>query len=593
MLSNVNCGMPALPLPSMSLSEAINRVHALRRAGDLAGALAVCKSLMATQPRNAEAVHLLGLLLNQTGKIDESITWLRKSLALDACQERYWQNLLAVLMGAGRIAEAHEAAREAVGVHSNSGNSWGQLGGVLKAMARVQEAAEAFEKAVERLPNLLPAQRGLADALLELGEAPKAVEHFRAAMKLSPNDCQLHSALLFAMQYCPEISPRQKLAEARAFGRRFDGIAVAAHDNDRSPDRRLRMGYISSDFRQHTIRHVIEPVLEAHDRRQVEVYCYSAVRRPDEGTAALQKLSDHWREITNLNDREAADCIRKDRIDILVDLAGHMGENRLPVLALRPVPVQVQIGYPATTGIDAIDYHIADPYCAPGGVEAQFTEKLLRLPDTGWMYKPCGPYPEVGPLPAKGNGFITFGCLNNPAKICDRSVALWARVLRSISRSKMILLSPLPNDGLYARFSKEGIDSDRLILVPRCNAMEFRNLFNRIDIALDPVTYTGETTTCDGLWMGVPVVSLAGNTMASRRGTTILNNMGINKWIANEPAEYVAIAKSRAFDLDTLEATRAGLRQLMSQSPITDGPRYTRALESAYRDIWQRWCPKS
>ena len=568
----------------------IEQIHSLRRAGDLGGALVACRSLVATNPDNAEAAHLLGLLLSQTGKIDEAVAWLRKSLALDSGQERYWQNLVAVLMGAGRIAEGHEAAREAVRAHPGSGNAWGQLGGVLAAMGRVQEAADAFEKAVERLPNLLPAQRGLADALLELGEAPKAVEHFRAAMKFAPNDCLLHSALLFAMQYCPDISPQQKLEEARAFGRRFERIAIPKHDNDRSPDRRLRIGYISPDFRQHTTRHVIEPVLEAHDRRQVEVFCYSAVRRPDEGTALLQKLSDHWRVITNLNDREAADCIRKDRIDILVDLAGHMGDNRLPVLALRPAPVQVQIIYPATAGLEAMDYHIADPSCAPEGMEQQFSEKLLRLPDTGWMYKPCGPYPEVGPLPARGNGFITFGCLNKPAKICDRSEALWARVLKAVPGSKLILLSPVPNDRLYARFAKAGVDADRLILAPRCKTDEFRDHFNRIDIALDPITYTGETTTCDGFWMGVPVVTLAGDTMAGRRGATALNNMGMHTWIANDQGEYVAIAKTRASDLNALEETRAGLRQRMSQSPITDGPRYTRALEAAYRDIWHQRC---
>ena len=572
------------------VDDSVNRIHSYRRAGDLAGALAACKGLTAKEADNAEAAHLLGLLLSQTGKIDESVTWLRKSLALDSHQERFWLNLVAVLMGAGRIAEAHEAAREAAGVHPDSGNGWGQLGGVLSAMGQVQGAAEAFGKAVERLPILLPAQRGLADALLELGEAPKAVKHFRAAMKLSPNDSLLHSALLFAMQYCPEISPQEKLEEARAFGRRFDGIAAAAHENDRLPDRRLRIGYISPDFRQHTIRQVIEPVLEAHDRRQVEVFCYSAVRRPDEGTAALQKLSDHWRAITHLNDRDAADCIRKDRIDILVDLTGHMGDNRLAVLALRPAPVQVQIAYTATTGLAAMDYHIADPYSAPEGMEQQFSEKLLRLPDAAWIYKPYGPYPDVAKLPAKKNGFITFGCLNNPAKICDRSLQVWARLLRAVAGSKLILLSPVPNDRLHARFAREGIEADRLILVPRCDAGAFRHLFNRIDIVLDPLTYNGDTTTCDALWMGVPVVTLAGDTMASRRGATILDNVGMQDWIAKEPGEYVAIAKARTSGFNALEETRAGLRHRMSQSSITDSPRYTLALESAYRDIWRRWC---
>ncbi len=604
----------------------MDMVHRLRREGRIDEAISACRRAINEDPSDDDAAHVLGLLLSQSGGFAGALEWLQKSIAMNPANRRYRGNLVGVMIAAGRADEAERAAREAVqfdprsaeaylllgrvlearGDPSSAAECFGQavalnssfpdahisLGNALRRLGRVEEAQAAHQSAIALAPAQSAAHQGLALDLLELGRAAEAAASYQAARKLDPASAALHSALLFTMQYSDRISEAERLEEALRYGSRFAPVEKRPHANARTPGRRLRVGYVSPDLRLHTVQHLIEPVLEAHDRQHVEVFCYASVRQPDDVTARLKRLSDHWIDIARINDAEAAARIRADRIDILVDLTGHMGDNRLPLFALRPAPIQLQIGYPATTGLAGMDFHIADPHCAIAGMEREFTETLLRLPDIGWMYKPCGDYPEVGPLPALKNGFVTFGCLNNPAKISDSAVSLWASVLRAMPSSKMMILSPRPNRHLLDRFANRGIDADRLILTPRQSRLHYLQRLSQIDLALDPSPYTGETTTCDGLWMGVPAVTLTGNSMASRRGASILSNVGLAHWIAQTPEEYVAIAARMAEDLESLSSLRASLRERMRQSPLTDGPRYTGHLEAAYRQIWSAWCAK-
>jgi predicted O-linked N-acetylglucosamine transferase (SPINDLY family) len=535
-------------------------------------------------PANAEVVHLLGLLVSQSGNFNESLDWLTRSVELSPRVARYWRNLGAVAVAAGRLDQAAEGYRRAVEIEPGDSASHLSLGGVLHRLGRVEEAEQHHRRAVTLSPKSASAYKSLAHDLTELGRADDAIDCYRTALALDPSSTSLHSDLLFAMQYSDRNSAAERLAEAKRYGQRFPGIRTFTHQKKPSAER-TRIGYLSPDFRRHTVRHIIEPILEAHDRKRFEIFCYSAVREPDAVTERLAKLAEHWIPIANLSDDAAAERIHADRIDILVDLTGHMGGNRLPIFARQPAPLQLQIGYPATTGLTAMTHHIADPFCAPLGMENHFTEKLLELPDCGWMYKPCDEYPPVAPLPVLSNGYFTFGCLNNPVKVSETAVKLWSQILKRVPRSRLLLLSPIPNRHLIDRFGREGIEEHRLELAPRVPRDKYLRLFHRIDLSLDPTPYNGETTTCDSLIMGVPAVTRAGEALASRRGACINRNVGLDPLIAKDAEEYVAIATALAQDLESLASLRQNLRQRFAASPMCDGERYTRALEAGYRQI--------
>jgi len=302
-------------------------------------------------------------------------------------------------------------------------------------------------------------------------------------------------------------------------------------------------------------------------------------------TARFRGLADTWRDVNGISDDEAAEMIRADGIDILVELAGHMAANRLLVLARRPAPIQVQLGYAGTTGMTAVDYRITDWHSDPPGTEQYYTERLIRLPHCAWPYQPSADSRAVGALPALAAGHVTFGNLNKAVKISDGAAAVSGRVLAGVPGSRLVLLSPADNRGLLEKMARHGIPPDRLELVPPRPRAEYLELFNRIDIALDPFPYTGDTTTCDGLWMGVPLVTLAGPSFVSRRGVCYLAGVGLSELAAQNDGEYVAKAIGLAGDLHHLAAIRASLRGLMSDSPITDGRGYTASLEAALGEI--------
>ena len=370
---------------------------------------------------------------------------------------------------------------------------------------------------------------------------------------------------------------------------------------------------------------LIAPVLRHHDRSKVEVFCYSAVRNPDRVTERLRGLADQWRDISNLTDEAAAELIRSDRIDILVDLAGHWADNRMTLLARKPAPVQVQIGYPGTTGLSAIDYRITDERSDPPGAEAFYSEKLWRMPRCAWCYEPDEDGPLVEPLPALSAGHVTFGCLNNPVKVTDRCLQLWGRILECVPGSRLMLLSAgekvaqspstvfrrpaeshrltstsgrtqpraaVPHKSQPRAAVPHGQTRSRragtvphVELVRRQPRDKYLELFNQIDIALDPFPYNGETTTCDGLWMGVPHVTLAGDRCAARRTMSHLCNLGLGELVASSAEEYVQIATALAEDLPRLADLRLSLRRRMRESPMMDYRRYVVELEAAYQQM--------
>ncbi|MGA2442648.1 MAG: hypothetical protein ABSH08_16970, partial [Tepidisphaeraceae bacterium] len=369
---------------------------------------------------------------------------------------------------------------------------------------------------------------------------------------------------------------------------------IQPHANNRDADRRLRIGYVSPDFRDHCQSFFTIPLLSNHDREGFEIFCYADVGRPDAVTERIRGCAQVWRSIPGMTDAEVTRKIREDRIDILVDLTMHMANGRPLIFARKPAPVQVAwLAYPGTTGLSAMDYRLTDPYLDPPGLNDQFySETSIRLPDTFWCYDPLVTELAVNPLPAQTNDHITFGCLNNFIKVNEQVLRLWAQVLKTIPRSRFMLLCPEGShrQPLLDMLQREGISPDRIELIAFRPRPQYLELYHRIDAGLDTFPSNGHTTSLDSFWMGVPVVTLVGQTVVGRAGLSQLTNLGLPELIARTPEEYVRIAANLARNLPRLAELRRTLRGRMQASPLMDAPRFARNVEAAYRQMWRNWC---
>jgi len=398
----------------------------------------------------------------------------------------------------------------------------------------------------------------------------------------------------------PHTDPRALYEESQRWEQRhaqpLQGL-IGPHTNHPDPERRLRIGYVSPDFRDHPSSYCTIPLLANHDRRLYETICYANVTRPDATTDWLRGSAGVWRSTVGLTDLQLADQVRGDQIDILVDLAMHTAGNRLPLFARKPAPVQVTwLAYPGTTGLSAIDYRLTDPHLDPPGLfDAFYAEESLRLPETFRCYAPLSDKPPVNALPARANRVITFGCLNSFCKVSEDCLALWASVLRAVPQSRLLLLAPRDpaRERVLAKFRQEGIAGSRVVFADKLSRQEYLQLYHRIDLAMDPVPCNGRTTTLDAFWMGVPTLTLLGKTVVGRAGWSLLCNLGLQELAAQTPEQYVALATRLAADLSRLQELRATLRQRMLRSPLMDGKRFARHVEQAYRHIWQRWCDRT
>jgi predicted O-linked N-acetylglucosamine transferase (SPINDLY family) len=474
--------------------------------------------------------------------------------------------------------------------------------GVLEHQERnCDEAIGLIEEAIALQPGEPDFHMNCGLAYLARGQGAEAVLHLREALRLRPAYPKAHSNLLFALNFRGEVPPAEVLEEHRRWYRAnvLPGLVrLATPRNLPQPERQLRVGYVSGDFREHVIALFIEPVLAHHDQAEFEVFIYDSGAGASAGdpvTARLRGYAKRWRMIGPENDDAVAAMVREDAIDLLVDLAGHTRGARLAVFARRAAPVQLTwLGYPTTTGVDEIDYRISDPYCDPAGMtEPHYVERLLRLPDSLWCYQPGAGTPEVSKLPVLEAGVVTFGSFNQPAKVNDDVIALWARVMTAVPGSRL-LMAPMPDGEARQRFRRlfaaHGVDSVRLDFEPRMPQAEYQALRGKVDIALDPFPVNGGSTTCETLWMGVPVVTLSGDRFVARAGTSLLSTLGLTGCIAETHAEYVAIAQRLAGDPARLAALRASLRDRMRRSPLMDGARFTRNLEALYRQAWRDWC---
>jgi protein O-GlcNAc transferase len=550
-------------------------------------------------PKMAELHNNLGNSLKDLGRVQQAEASFRRALELKPDMAAAHSNLGGVLQDQGKFEAARAAYRKALAIEPSFVAAHSNLGNVVRELGRLQEAEEEFRRALALRPDSPETLNNLGTVLKDTGRQAEAQAALREALALRPSFVVAHHNLLMTMQYDPATSPAALLAEHRAFDQRFAAPLAPKlidHRNNRDPERRLRIGYVSGDFGAHPVGYFLTPVLPAHDRSQVEVFGYSDRLNEDKTTWLLQAACDQWRRIVELDDAALAERIRADGIDILVDLSGHTAENRLLVFARKPAPVQVTwAGYVGTTGLSAMDYLISDERETPPGCETECVETVIRLPDGYVCYAPPPYAPDVNRLPASEPGHVTFGCFNNLAKINRSVIALWARILQRLPEAQLIMKTHQLDDGgtrqrFAEQFAGHGVDPKRVSLLGRSKHYALLQEYNRIDIALDPFPYSGGLTTLESLWMGVPVVTKQGDRFAARHTSSHLAAVGLSELIAPDPDGYLKIACELAEDLPRLGALRQGLRARMAASPLCDGPRFTRDLEAAYRTMWRRWC---
>jgi len=495
----------------------------------------------------------------------------------------------------GRLAEAAGLLEQAVQLDPRLTPALCNLGLLHAALGRVDEACGSYRRALEVEPERADIHHALANALLRGARLGEAIAAFRRAAELAPDNASYRSDLVFHCHFDPAYDARAILAEARAWEHAHataPGTTPRRHrERDRSPDRRLRVAYVSPNFRRHCQAFFLFPLFEHHDHDRFEILCYSDVARPDEWTEKLLALADGRVSVRGESDTVLAERIARDGVDILVDLTMHMADNRLRVFASRPAPLQVcWLAYPGTTGLAAMDYRVTDPYLDPPEA-GEFAEQPLRLADTFWCYDPLI-HEDVRPLPALALGGVRFGSLNNVLKVNDGVVAAWSRVLSAVDGSSMTLLAPggSARERTLALFEARGIGRQRIQFVEYQSRQAYLATYHSIDVCLDTFPYNGHTTSLDALWMGVPVVTLVGPTVVGRAGLCHAMNLGLLELAGRTLDEMVSIAVGLAKDLEHTAELRAGLRGRMQRSPLMDGARFARSLEAAYRSIWQRWC---
>jgi predicted O-linked N-acetylglucosamine transferase (SPINDLY family) len=558
-------------------------------------AVVALRKVVQLAPNERGGWNNLGGALVALGQHEEAAACFARAIELAPQLSQYHANLAKAMEVLGRLDEAEASARRAVELAPQGGSESAVLASVLVTRGRLGQGIEAYQRALSLSPQLNLARFNLASALRLQGRVEESIATYRDAIARDPTNARGHSALLLTLHCSPAITPQALFDEHRAWAASHAdslGRDVPPHENDRSPDRKLRIGYVSPDLREHAVARFIEPAL-ALDPGQFEVFCYAEEFRGDEVTRRLKSLVPNWHNTVALSDEEMSREIRADRIDILVDLAGHTADNRLLVFARRPAPVQATyLGYPNTTGMAAMDWRISDELADPVGMtEALHTERLMRLTGCAWCYRP----PEGVPDPRRARGLgdppITFASFNALAKVSTNAIQLWSRILTEAAGSRLLIKSAAFEDAHVAQscrdaFARHGIDPQRLDLVSTTPSVaEHLAMYDRVDVALDTMPYNGTTTTCEALWMGVPVVTLAGKSHVSGVGASLLTHAGLGELVAESPEQYVELAVRAARDA----MPRMALRQRMQASALMDAPRMTRNLADAYRAMWKDW----
>jgi predicted O-linked N-acetylglucosamine transferase (SPINDLY family) len=560
-------------------------------------AIATFRKAIALRPEYANAFCNLGMALALNYQIDEAIVAYKQSLSLQPNQIQALLNLATALCTPDHKEECLEICRRMLDLRPDYAPAHCVLGDVLQLSAKWDEALAEYQTAIELRPQFAQPYWASGIILRDTGKLDEALAAFRKAIEISPNYAPARSSLAFAVYFHPHYDALAILNEQKQWcdwATRQIPSAGANHDNDPSPDRPLRIGYVSADFRHHPVGRFLLPLFDHHDAKNFEIICYSGPIRPDYITKRLRDKSKIWREVARMDDASLAKQIREDKIDILIDLSLQTPGNRLLVFARKPAPVQATyLAYVGTSGLPAMDYRLTDIYLDPiGEDESAYSERSIRLPRNYWCYEPYPEMPAVNPLPALQTGRITFGCLNSCTKNSTAVWQTWRKLLAATPNSRLMVSSPpgSHSDRIRGEFQSAGVDPNRLFFVEQMPIAQYFQQYHEIDIALDPFPYGGGTTSCDAIWMGVPIVTLRGRTAVGRGGASILSNLDIPQFIAENEDDYVKIAANLAADLPALSKLRAGLRQRMKESPLMDAAQFAKDVEAVYRQMWRNWC---
>jgi predicted O-linked N-acetylglucosamine transferase (SPINDLY family) len=589
----------------------------------------IYREILDADPDHRDALHLLGVVAYEAGRHDEALGLIRLAIAADGSHATFHNSLGAVyqalgdlpraasayqtsimldldyadahgnlglvLRELGRTADSVESLRRALQLKPGNPNLLNSLGITLRSLGRIAEAADCYRGALASNEAFWEPHSNLGNILKDECRTDEAIGHYRRAIELAPHVPIIHSNLLCALHYRDGVTAGE-LSEAhdefeKAFGQPLRS-AWKPHENGRDPDRPLRLGFLSPDLHRHPVGYFLIGLFEHLPPSQALLFCYSTGGTPDDLSARLRAAAAEWRDVGPLSDEAIAERIRDDSIDILFDLAGHTGNNRLLVMAHKPAPIQITwAGYVGTAGLAAIDYLLADGFEVPPELEHHYREEVLRMPNGYVCYEPPAA-PPVAPLPALARGHVTFGSFSNPAKLGPQIAAPWARILDRVPHSRLVLKykgldDPVHTGRLREYFAAQGVDLARVDLQGDSPQSELLPHYDGIDIALDPFPYGGGVTTLEALWMGVPVVTLPGETFASRHALTHLSNVGVEGTTARDLDHYVDLAVALAEDLPALAAVRAGLRERMAASPLCDGERFASDFMDLMRSTWR------
>ncbi len=567
--------------------------------GEIDEAIRFYRDAIRIDPEFAIAHNNLGNALNALRQFDEAIVCYKQALALKPDYASAHCNLGVAYKDMGKIDEAIKCYRKAVEVKSDFASAHNNLGTALLDKQRLDDAVVCLSRAIELKPTFGWAHNNLGNVFKYKRQLDKAMCCYRRALAVEPEITGAHSNLLQSLHYLPAIT-LSELASEHAEFQKVHAAPLRAewrpHENFVDPNRPLRVGFISADFVKHPVSYFLIRALENMNRDEFEIVCYADRVRPDEMTKRFQNVSKIYRDVSWRNDEQLAEVVREDQIDVLFDLAGHTAGNRMLVFARKPAPIQVTwLGYVGTTGLEAMDYIMADRFEIPTEADEYHCEKVIRLPDGYVCYEAPEYAGKVSSLPAMSRGHVTFGSFNNPAKITQQVVDVWAKILNRVQASRLVLKfkgmgEPSVAAELHDSFASQGIDAARVECLGWTPHVELFEAYRRIDVALDTFPYGGGLTTCEALWMGVPVITCPGETFASRHSLSHLSNVGLTETVAATLDEYVELAVSMADDLKRLEAIRAGLRERMAASPLCNGKQFAGNLTRVLRDVWRKWC---
>ena len=570
----------------------------LQKLGRLNEAEASYKKAIALKPEYAEAHYNLGVMLQKLGRLNEAEASYKKALALKPDFAEAHNNLGDTLKEQGRLNEAEACYRKTIALKPEYAEAHYNLGVLLQKLGRLNEAEASYKKALALKPDFAEAHNNLGNTLKEQGRLNEAEASYKKAIELKVDYSGAYSNKNLCLNYSSLYSPLFIYKEHLKFEKQFGGLKVEpplSMHVKKNFGERLRIGYVSADFRKHSVAYFFEPLLQHHSGHVVETFCYYNNTVVDVMTKRLMVTCDHWRPIFGIADSEVANLIRSDKIDILVDLSGHMGKNSLLVFAQKPAPIQVTwLGYPNTTGLSTIDYRFTDIIADPiGEADELHSETLLRLPN-GFQCFQGNEKVLVGlELPQKCQGYITFGSFNNFSKITPQVIKAWSKILHLVPTSHLLLkcLQLKHNKDYYLElFKKEGLAEDRIKLYGQLPSMDDHlELYNAIDIGLDPFPFNGATTTCEALWMGVPVITLLGDRHVGRVGASILTNVGLTDFIAQDINNYIKLAVEMAANTNYLKEIRKTLRERMQGAPLCDARSFASDVETAYQDMWRKY----